>query len=313
MIWRSLAELPADFGPCALTIGNFDGVHLGHRHILRRVTAIARECQWKPAVLTFEPHPAKVVAPARAPKLLTTLDQRCELMQQQGIEQIFILPFTQDIARLTPEEFVRQILVDRVRTRAVLVGDNFRFGNRAAGDTGTLRELGEKYGFRTEILSAIAIRKRAVSSTEIRRRIEAGDVSTACRMLGHPYALEGGVVAGHGVGAKRTVPTLNLDTGAEVLPERGVYITRTCDLNDRGYWPSVTNIGYRPTFGGDDHLSIETFLLAPLEGASPEEIRVEFLRRIRDERKFESADALKAQILRDVKRAQVYFRRLPQK
>ena len=310
MIWRNLAELPEDFGPSALTVGNFDGVHLGHQHILGRVAAIAREHGWKPAALTFEPHPARVVAPARAPKLLTTLDQRCELLHQHGIEQILILPFTHDIAKLTPEEFVSQILVDKLRTRAVLVGENFRFGNRAAGDISTLQKLGEKYGFCSEILSAITIRKRIVSSTEIRRRIEAGDVSTACRMLGRPHALEGRVVPGHGVGAKQTVPTLNLDTEAEVLPERGVYITRTHDLNNERAWPSITNIGYRPTFGGDDQLSIETFLLAPLEGVSPDEIRVEFLRRVRDERKFESADALKAQILRDVRRAQAYFRRL---
>ena len=308
MIWRSLGELPADFGPCVLTIGNFDGVHVGHQHIMRRVTQTARQHGWKPAVLTFEPHPAKLLAPARAPKLLTTLHQRCELMEEQGIEQILILPFTEFIAKLTPEEFIKQILADRLRARAVLVGDNFRFGNRAAGDTNTLQQLGAKYGFVTEVAGAVSMRGQVVSSTGIRSRVEAGDVSKACRMLARAYALEGRVVHGHGVGAKRTVPTLNLETEAEVLPATGVYITRTHDLNQARQWPSITNIGYRPTFGGD-HLSIETFLLSPLEGASPEEIRVDFLRRVRDERKFENAEALKAQILRDVGRAQTYFRR----
>jgi riboflavin kinase / FMN adenylyltransferase len=309
MIWRSLEEVPADFGPCALTVGNFDGVHVGHQHILQRVTQKARESGWKAAVLTFEPHPAKLVAPARAPKLLTTLDQRCELMSRQGIEQILILPFNRDIAKLTPEEFVKQILVDKLQTRAVLVGDNFRFGNRAAGNTKTLRELGAKYGYVIEVVSAVSIRGQITSSTGIRSRVEAGSVSKACRMLGRCHALEGRVVHGHGIGSKRTVPTLNLETEAEVLPATGVYITRTHDLNGGRQWPSITNIGYRPTFGGD-RLSIETFLLSPLEGTSPDKIRVEFLRRVRDERKFESAEALKAQILRDVGRAQAYFRRL---
>lgn len=309
MIWRSLEELPPDFGPCSLTIGNFDGVHAGHQHIMRRVTQVARKHGWKHAVLTFEPHPAKLVAPSRAPKLLTTLDQRCELMEAQGIEHILILPFTPDLAKLTPEEFVKQILVDKLRTRAVLVGDNFRFGTRAAGDANVLRELGAKYGFVTEVVGAVSIRGQVVSSTGIRSRVESGSVSKVCRMLGRPYSLEGRVVHGHGIGSKRTVPTLNLETRAEVLPATGVYITRTHDLNAARQWPSVTNIGYRPTFGGND-FSIETFLLSALEGATPDEIRIELLRRVRDERKFESAEALKAQILRDVGRAQAYFRRL---
>jgi riboflavin kinase/FMN adenylyltransferase len=276
---------------------------------MRRVAEIAREHLWRAGVITFEQHPAKLVAPERAPKLLTAVEERCELIRKQGIDQILVLPFTQDIAKLSPEEFVRQILVDKLQTRAVLVGDNFRFGNRAAGNIATLRELGAKYGFTTEVLTAISIRGHVVSSTAIRGLIEAGDVSTACRMLGRPYTVEGRVVHGHGVGSKRTVPTLNLETEAEVLPGRGVYITRTHDLNAAREWPSITNVGYRPTFGGD-RLTIETFLLSQLEGESPDEIRLQFLRRVRDERKFESPEALKAQILRDVGRAQAYFRRL---
>jgi len=309
VIWRSLDALPRDFGPTAVTIGNFDGVHAGHREIMLRVVSVARQNGWAPCVLTFEPHPMVVVAPARAPKLITTLDQRCALMEDVGIEQILILPFTHAIAALTPEEFVQQTLVDRLHARAVLVGANFRFGNRAGGNTATLRELGEKYGYITEAIPAVEARHRIVSSTEVRRKLESGDVSTVRRLLCRPYSLEGRVVRGHGVGSRQTVPTLNLETSAELLPARGVYITRTYDLNGAQKWPSISNIGYRPTFGGDQ-LSIETFLLAPLEGAGPEEIRVDFLRRVREERKFESAEALKEQILSDVKRAQSYFRRV---
>ena len=311
MIWRNLNELPADFGPAAVTIGNFDGVHAGHRKIMQRLVELAQEHAWTSTVLTFEPHPMVLVAPTRAPKLITTLDQRCALMEEIGVENILILPFTREIAQLTPEQFVRQTLVDRLHARAVLVGENFRFGHRAAGNTATLAELGSRFGFISEVIPAVEARHCTVSSTEVRRCLESGDVSAVNRLLCRAYSLEGRVVRGHGVGGKQTVPTLNLATSAELLPARGVYITRTYDLNFERAWPSISNIGYRPTFGGgNEQLSIETFLLAPIEGQSPEEIRVEFLRRVREERTFASPEVLKQQILKDVARAQTYFRRL---
>ncbi|MGP0071519.1 MAG: bifunctional riboflavin kinase/FAD synthetase [Bryobacteraceae bacterium] len=313
VIYRSLAETPDDFGPCAMTIGNFDGVHRGHREILRRVIAAAREEGWKSAVLTFDPHPAKLVAPASAPRLLTTVEERAGIILEQGIDEILILPFTPEIAALGPEVFVREILVDKLKARALLVGANFHFGKRAAGNAAMLEELGDRFSFETEIIQPVVCRKRVISSSEIRRLIDAGDVSTAWRLLGRPYALRGRVVAGEGRGAKQTVPTLNLDTPAEVLPKNGVYVTRTRDIGGPRLreWPSITNVGYRPTFDGH-HRTIETYLLSPLEGAPPGRISLEFLRWVRDERKFESADALKAQILRDVNRAQTYFRRVGQ-
>jgi riboflavin kinase/FMN adenylyltransferase len=311
IIYRSLAETPDDFGPCAITIGNFDGVHRGHREILRRVVAAARQEGWKSAVLTFDPHPAKLVAPASAPRLLTTVEERAGIILEQGIDQILILPFTPDIAALGPEHFVREILVDKLKARAVLVGANFHFGKRAAGNAAMLEELGERFSFETEIIQPVVCRKRVISSSEIRRLIEEGDVATTWRLLGRPYALLGGVVPGEGRGAKQTVPTLNLESEAEVVPKTGVYVTRTRDVGGPRLheWPSITNIGYRPTFDGHNR-TIETYLLAPLEGEPPRRISVEFLRWVRDEHKFENADALKAQILRDVNRAQTYFRRL---
>jgi riboflavin kinase/FMN adenylyltransferase len=307
-IFRSLAELPDDFGPCAITIGNFDGVHIGHQHILRRVAAMAHENGWKAAAMTFDPHPTKLVAPARAPRLLTTPEQRAILMLAQGIDEVLILPFAPEIAGLTPEEFVSRILSSKCAARAVLVGDNFRFGNRAAGDARALEDLGRSYGFSTEVIHAIFRRGRVISSSEIRQSIEAGHVSLACRMLGRPYALEGRVVPGAGVGSKQTVPTLNLEPTAEILPKTGVYITRTHERNSSREWPSITNIGYRPTFNGHG-LTIETYLLSALDGESPAEISVEFLRWVREERKFPNPEALKAQILQDVGHAQAYFRR----
>lgn len=308
-IYRDLAEVPPDFGPSALTIGNFDGVHAGHRRIMRRVSTVAAERGFKPSVLTFEPHPTRVVAPARAPRLMTTPGQRCELMAQEGIEQVLILPFTPELARLEAEDFVRTVLVDRLGVRAVLVGDNFHFGHLQAGNAALLVELGRKYGFVTEIVPAITLRGRVVSSSTIRGMIESGYVSRAGRLLEHVYALEGEVVRGFGIGSKQTVPTLNLAPAGELLPARGVYITRTADLEDGRTWPSVTNVGNRPTFDGAA-LTVETHLLAPLEEPSPRRIRVEFLRRLREERRFPAPEDLRAQILKDAARAQSYFRRL---
>ena len=309
-VFRSLEEVPADFGPSVLTVGNFDGVHAAHRKILRRVGEVALKSNLKPSVLTFDPHPAKVVAPARAPRLLTTPEQRCALMREEGIAQVLILPFDRRVAHLSPEQFVEQVLVRKLDVRALLVGHDFRFGHKHAGNVRVLEELGRKHGFTTEVVEAVTLRGRLVSSTTLRHLIEKGQVSQAGRLLERPYALEGEVISGHGVGSKQTVPTLNLATDTEVLPATGVYVTRTRDLEDGRLWPSITNVGYRPTFGGDPKISIETFLLEPLEGASPRRIRVAFLHRIRDERKFADALALKAQILRDAGRARTYFRRL---
>lgn len=307
-IFRDLPSLPGDFGPCALTIGNFDGVHAAHRRIMERVAAHAKSQGWNAAVLTFDPHPTKLVAPQRAPSLMTSPEQRCAFMESAGIQEVLVLPFTREVASLTPEEFVRDILAQRLQARVVLVGENFRFGAKAAGNTGTLRELGEKFGFTTEILPPVKRRNRIVSSSEIRRLIQSGNVYLAGRMLERPHVLEGRVVTGHGVGSKQTVPTLNLESRTEVLPANGVYVTRTMDLDNGRKWRSVTNIGVRPTFGGDS-LTIETYLLDPLADPSPANIRVEFLHRLREERKFENPAALKTQILRDVKQALEWFRR----
>jgi riboflavin kinase / FMN adenylyltransferase len=308
-IYRSLDETPANFGPCALTIGNFDGVHYGHRRILRRVRELADARRWMASVLTFDPHPTRIVAPDRTPLLMTTPDRRAELMRREGIEQVLILPFTAELAQLAPEDFVRRILVDRLAARAVLVGDNFRFGHRHAGTVELLAGLGRQLGFETEVVPAVTCRGRIVSSSAVRELLLAGNVSLAARLLLRPYALEGDVVSGRGVGSKQTVPTLNLATTAELIPARGVYITRTRDLDETHEWTSVTNIGYRPTFGASEQLSVETFLLDPLD-ETPRRIAVEFLRRIREERKFETPEALRSQILRDVRVAQTYFRRL---
>jgi riboflavin kinase/FMN adenylyltransferase len=308
-VFRSVSEVPDDARNCAISIGNFDGVHEGHKSLLRRNRELCRENGWISSVLTFDPHPTTIVAPERAPHLLTTMEQRLALIAAEGIEQAFVLRFDLNFSHLEPDEFVREVLARGLGAKAVLVGDSFRFGSHHAGNVQTLRTLGEECGFCTEVAPLVVIRGRMVSSTAVRELVNTGDVSAACRMLGRPYALEGEVVGGFGIGSKQTVPTLNLDTKSEVLPASGVYITRTRDLGDGREWPSVTNVGFRPTFNGD-RLTIETFLLATLEGPTPQRIRVEFLRRVREERRFDSPESLKKQIMVDVGRAKAYFRRL---
>jgi riboflavin kinase / FMN adenylyltransferase len=305
-IYRSLEELPDDFGPSAVTIGNFDGVHLGHRAILRRLRALAHANGWKSTALSFDPHPTKIVAPQRTPKLMTTPEQRARWMGEAGIDQVLILPFDMATARLTPEEFAEDLLARRMRGRAVLVGENFRFGCRQAGDVRTLQALGERLGFVVEIVPAVRFRGQVVSSSSIRALISGGRIALANRLLGRPYALEGRVVAGRGVGSKQTVPTLNLETEAEVIPVRGVYATRANGMD------AVTNIGYRPTFGESEQLSIETFLLdihGPVNEGADDALTVEFLARLREERKFDTPEALKRRILFDARAAERYFRR----
>jgi riboflavin kinase / FMN adenylyltransferase len=308
-VYRRLDEIGPEARDCAVSIGNFDGVHAGHRRIFRRVVELGHERGWIPSVLTFDPHPTTVVAPARAPKLLSTTGERLEYMRQEGIEQVFVLPFDRTFSEQSPEEFVKRVLVDRIGAKAVLVGDNFRFGKAQAGDVAMLRALGDRFGFCTEITAGVKLRGRPVSSSAVRQLLRKGDVSLAARFLERPYRLEGDIVHGQGIGSKQTVPTLNLRTEAEVIPATGVYITRTSDIDSTRVWDSITNIGYRPTFEGQG-LTIETFLLSPFDGATPNRIRLEFLRRVREERKFESPEALRTQIMFDVGRARAYFRRL---
>jgi riboflavin kinase / FMN adenylyltransferase len=303
-------EDAAGFAPSVLTIGKFDGVHAGHAFLLREVCALARERNLSPSAMTFDPHPACVVAPEHAPRPLFSLAERCERIEAFGIEQLFILHFTAEVAQLSPEEFVARYVTGAMQARVVLVGENFRFGHKQAGGAATLQKLGESYGFETRIAAPVRCRGLVVSTSEIRHRIQEGEVAFAGRLLERPYSVSGEVVRGHGIGSAQTVPTLNLQTDAAVLPRNSVYITRTTDLDTGRRWNSITNVGTRPTFD-NGALSIETFLLDPLEGPSPARIQIEFLRRLREERKFESAAALKKQILSDVARTKRYFERVP--
>ena len=319
-IFRNLDEARSAFAPSALTIGNFDGVHAAHRELMRTVVRLARDCGARASALTFYPHPAEFLAPERAPMLLSSPAERCTLMEREGIEQVLILPFDERISKLEPEAFFREILVLALGARAVAVGQNFLFGRRQLGNAQTLHRLGLNYRVSVEILPPVRRRGVVVSSSEIRRLLVLGDVARAGRLLERPFALAGRVVGGAGRGRRETVPTLNLDMDSlaferAALPANGVYITRTTpgtDLQPQGpWWRSVTNVGVRPTFGGS-HQTIETFILDSAIPVPPDHIRVEFLRRIRDERTFPSAEVLRNQILGDVRRAEEFFRRTAQ-
>ncbi len=307
-LYRSLDELPADFAPSVVTIGNFDGVHLGHRKILRIAADIAAADGLRTATLTFDPHPLEVVAPERAPKVMSSIEERRTLLSEAGVDSMVVLPFTRAFSLQSPEEFVQRILVEGLGCACVVVGENFRFGRRQAGDVDTLEGLGRRLGFRAEAVGPLLIGGQVVSSSRIRVAVEAGDTSLARRLLGRPYGLTGDVVRGRGVGSKSTAPTLNTVPEASLWPADGVYVSETSTTTGQR-WRSVTNVGVRPTFGESERL-VETHLLDALEGEAPERIRVRFLKRLRDERRFESPESLREQIGRDIATSRRYFRLL---
>jgi riboflavin kinase/FMN adenylyltransferase len=259
--------------------------------------------------LTFDPPPRKVLRPESAPLRLSTNTQRIAWCSLMGLESAVVLPFTMELAQVSPEDFVEQILVKDLRVAAVLVGEDFRFGHRGAGDVRLLRELGQRLGFEVVIIPPVKYRGEVVSSTIIRREIAAGDLSHAGRLLGRPFVLSGEVVSGTGTGRKFTFPTLNLKAEQELLPARGVYITRTCFPGESKSHRSVTNIGMRPTFNGTA-LSVETHLLDFAGEIPAKRMEVRFWKRLREEQKFSGAEELRAQIARDIQTARRFFNRL---
>jgi riboflavin kinase/FMN adenylyltransferase len=307
---QAWASRYATFGHTSvLAIGNFDGIHLGHQAILRATVECARALNALSTALTFDPSPRKVLRPETAPPRLSTNAQRMEWFNAMGLEAVVVLPFTLDLARLSPGEFVEQILVRDLHVKAVLVGENFRFGHKQGGDVKLLTELGAIHGFDVVIVPPVVYRGEVVSSTIIRREVAEGDVSHAARLLGRPFALTGEVISGTGTGRRFTFPTLNLAAEQELLPARGVYITRSCLEGGTPSHRSVTNVGMRPTFNGSS-LSIETHLLDAQLATAPERMEVRFWKRLREEKKFSGPEELRAQIARDIARANKYFSRL---
>ena len=308
-IANSATEWVERFGesrkPTVVTIGNFDGVHLGHQKILSGVLEGTRSGNLMGTVLTFYPHPTRVLRPEAAPALLSTLQQRLAAFDSAGLDAALVLRFDAELAKVSGEDFVRKYLVEILRARAVMVGGNFRFGHRQSGDVNILEELGRRWGFEVHVVPPVVIDGVVVSSSAVRDALRDGRVEEAARLLGRPFALEGEIQSGTGQGRKLIVPTLNLSTEQECLPQNGVYATQTA-VQGKTY-QSATNIGVRPTFDGT-RLAIESHLFNFAETLTSGRMEVRFHSRLRDERKFASPEALKEQVLKDIDRAKEYFR-----
>jgi len=299
-IIRHLEECVPPLERTVVTIGNFDGVHLGHREIFRRVVNRAREIDGLATVLTFVPHPLKVLTPERAPRLLNTYPEKERLIAASCIDVLVALPFDRQMADMPPEQFVRDILVDRLGVRHLIVGYDYAFGRNREGDVDFLRGAGREAGFEVEMLEPIRRDNQIFSSTLIRRRLASGDVAGTVELLGRHFNLEGRVIHGASRGASLGFPTANLLTDKEVLPRPGVYAVKA-RLGEE-IFDGVMNIGFNPTFG-TERISLEVHLLDFSGDIYDQSLRVYFVERLREEMVFESVDDLVAQIRMDITRA----------
>jgi riboflavin kinase/FMN adenylyltransferase len=308
-IFRSIKEVPANFGPSVVTVGNFDGVHCGHREVLKEVVRRARETGSRTLGVTFDPHPVRVLRPDVALKLITPQPCKEKLLAETGLDALLVIPFTREFSMTTAAEFARDILAGRLGAKEVHEGENFHFGHKAQGTTVRLAELGRDFGFEVKSYSVMTMRGSPVSSSHIRELLRAGKVSRARHLLGRVFSITAPPGRGRGFGHKYTVPTINLSRYDELVPGDGVYLTRT--RVDQNTFNSVTNVGNRPTFG-EESFAIETHLLDfhPIDVTPETEVEISFLQWRRPEIKFPSVEALKAQIGKDVGRAKRYFRLL---
>jgi riboflavin kinase/FMN adenylyltransferase len=290
-----------------LALGNFDGLHRGHQKIIERVKRGAAEHGGTPMAMTFDPHPPRVVRPDKAPPLLMTKAQKLEALHQAGIRCVAVVRFTRELSEWDPETFVRTALVEWLRVSEVWVGANFLFGHERSGNFSFLRMLGQRYGFRADKIDPVRYKDFVVSSTRVRRLVGEGRVDEAGALLGHGFYIDGTVVEGRHRGRELGYPTANLATENELLPPHGVYATTT--TIDGVVHASLTNIGTRPTFGEQD-TTVETHVLAYKGDLYGRPVRLGFVLRLRDERKFEDVDALRTQIEADQRRAERLFSRL---
>ena len=293
--------------PTVLTLGVFDGLHLGHQLIMSTVAERARVVGAVPTVITFDPHPRAVLHPESAPPLLQTFDQKIEGFGVLGIEQTIVVRFTKEFSNIRAENFLRDVVFDRLHAKEVYLGKGFAFGHNREGNIDLLKRMGSELGFVAGEVPEVRIRGCRVSSSKIRQLLAAGNVNLARRMLGRPYGVEGRVERGSERGHKLGFPTANLHPHNRVIPRNGVYVTGT--LIDGQWRRSVTNVGLRPTFADATEPSVETFVMNWDGDLYGDVVRVRFLYRLRDERKFGSIDELKTQIARDVERANSYFER----
>ncbi len=305
-VFHKLEDVPSGFGPTVVTVGNFDGVHRAHGHVLSDIVQRAREQGVKAVAVTFEPHPGRILRPDSGLKLITPNPEKLRLLEATGLDAVLQLPFARDLSLMTPRQFADEILNKRLQAREVHEGYNFHFGHKAAGNVEVLTELGREMGFRVEVYPEMQLRGEPVSSSRIRKLLDHGRVSRARHLLGRPFTILSTAGRGRGYGSKYTVPTINLSRYEELVPKDGVYITRT--RVGKECFDSVTNVGNRPTFEVES-FAVETHLLNfhPIELGPETEVEIHFLERVRDEIKFPSIDALREQIARDVKKTRRYF------
>jgi riboflavin kinase/FMN adenylyltransferase len=306
-VFRHLEEVPADFGPTIVSIGNFDGIHRAHQAVLHELVARARSSRARALAVTFDPHPMRILRPDKGLKLLTPLPVKLQLFEQTGVDGVIVLSFTRDLSMMSPHDFVRQILIETLKVKEVHEGYNFHFGHKASGNVETLRDFGLELGFDVFVYPEMKLRRESVSSTEIRRLLCEGNVSKARHLLGRPFAIYSTPGRGRGYGHKYTVPTINLSRYDELVPRDGVYITRS--RVGEVCFDSVTNVGNRPTFGADS-FAIESHMLNfhPIEVTADTPYELTFLEWVRPEIKFASTDALRDQIAKDVHKARRFFR-----
>jgi riboflavin kinase / FMN adenylyltransferase len=308
-VFRHLEEVPENFGPTVVSVGNFDGVHRAHQTVLREIVNRARQLGGHAMAMTFDPHPTRILRPDKELKLISPTPIKLKLLEETGIDGVLLLPFSRDLSMMEPREFVEEILVNKLHAKEVHEGYNFHFGHKAAGNAQVLVELGREFGFDVVTYPEMKLRGEKVSSSEVRRLIVEGNVSKARHLLGRVFAIYSTPGRGRGYGHKYTVPTINLSRYDELIPNNGVYITRSRIGNE--CFDSVTNVGVRPTFGADS-FAIESHLLNfhPIELQAGTPVELMFLKRIRPEMKFPSVDDLRAQIAKDVHKARRFFHHL---
>jgi riboflavin kinase/FMN adenylyltransferase len=305
-IFRKLEAFPADFGPTIASVGNYDGVHRAHQHVLGQVVRRAREAGLKSVAVSFDPHPTRILRPDVAPKLITPTPLKLKLLAETGLDALLLLPFTRDLSLMPPRTFCKQVLRNCLHVREIHEGANFHFGHKAEGNVDRLAAFGRELGFAVKIYPEMRVRGERVSSSHTRALIAQGRVSRARHLLGRVFSVFSNPGRGRGYGHKYTVPTINLTRYEELVPGDGVYITRT-RMNGECF-DSVSNVGNRPTFEHES-FAIETHLLNfhPIEVRVDTPVEIFFLRWMRPEIKFPSVDALREQIARDVHRARRYF------
>jgi len=308
-VFHRLEDVPVQFGPTILSVGNFDGVHRAHARVLSEIVTRARNQGLRSLAVSFEPHPIRILRPDSGLKLLSPTPEKLRLLGATGLDAVLLLPFTRDLSLLTPYRFAHDILKKALKACEVHEGFNFRFGHQASGDVSMLQEFGREMGFAVTVYSELRLRGEPVSSSHIRKLVAQGRVSRARHLLGRPFGVLSTPGRGRGYGSKYTVPTINLSHYEELVPGHGVYITRA-RIGEECF-DSVTNIGNRPTFGTESY-AVESHVLNfhPIELTAQTEIEIHFLQRLRDEIKFPSVEALRLQIGMDVKRATRYFRSL---